>query len=338
MLIVFSLLVSSFFSANFTSSIFFFGSFLVEYLIIPIAIFSVCRTREDIDELVKVICFSAFVVLFLGVFERITHYNFYNIFGTFLWEGGVVNASRSGGIRIRGAFDHPIALGAYFALVFPFILYYMRNSFIPKLLSIVLFFAVATFTDSRAGQVGFIIVFLVYFIVIERYKWIYIIFMLVPFASGSFRYRLQTLNPFFKGDAVLEASTIARANQFKFLTGYIKKNLLFGFGMDNVPAMMRWVGNYNSTIDNFYLLYTFQYGITGFLTWSLLMLYPLIKSLIYLKTKIFQEHLLVLLCGGIVAFCVINTVVALWTFHFMFWIYTGVITRILYNHINGINE
>jgi len=339
MLIVFSLLVSSFFSANFTSSIFFFGSFLVEYLIIPVAIFSVCKRNEDINVLVRVICYTSLFVLFLGFFERFTQYNFYNIFGTFLKESGEVsNVTRSGGLRIRGAADHPIALGAYYALVFPFILYYLRDKFFLRTASLVLFFTVITFTDSRAGQVGFIIVFIIYYFIVERHRWVYCLFMPVPFASGSFRYRLQTLSPFFKGDAVLEASTIARSAQFNFMLPLIQNNLVFGHGMVSPPALMRTVKTYASTVDNFYLYFTWLYGLMGLFSWTLLMLYALIKPILYLRMKVFQEHLLILIISGVIAFCVINSVVADLTFHFMFWIYIGIITRILYNHINGINE
>lgn len=337
-MILLSMLVSSLFSSKLVTTIFYLFAFPLETLIIPAAVFSVCKTREDINQLAKVICYSTLVLILLGCFEKFTQYNFYNSFGTYLPDMEMINNIRRGQIRIRISFDHPIATGSHFALVLPFIIYYLRDNYFLRLVAISTVFIVITFTDSRAGQVGFIIIFIFYFIFVEKHRIFYSLMMILPFSSGTFRYRIMTLNPFFSGDPVLEGSTIARGDQFRFLTGFIKDNLFFGYGLDTVPALMRGVGNYVNSIDNYYLLYTFYYGIIGLMSWTLLMLYALIKPVLYLKWKIFDDKLLILLIGGTLAFCLINSVVALISLHFMFWVYLGVITRVLYNYANNITD
>jgi len=267
----------------------------------------------------------------IAIFENFTEFNFYSLLGSYDsgLSGVLSHASRGNDIRISGPFDHAIAYGAYFSLMLPLFLYKFNNRFLWLLFWMVFFIYIGLQTQSRAAQIGYVISITYYVLFIEKRKYLFLLILPIPFLSGSFRYSLSTLNPFFSGDEVLEQSSEARVNQLYFLFDYIKRNLVFGYGMVEPPAMMRWIGNYHNTVDNYYLLYTFYYGISGLITWLFLIITIFYKSFKIYAKFYFSDSLIQMLIVGILTFCVINLVVALWSFHFVFWLYAGIITRLL---------
>lgn len=338
-LIFISLLLTSFVSDNKPSTIFFLVSFIIETILLPVIIFSTYKTEEDIERLVSIIVYPAIILVIIGFIEYYAEYNIYSILGDYETEEFEISL-RSEILRIRGSHSHPIAFGSYFALVLPFVFYKFKDKIIPLLITSLLIFIVITKTDSRSAQIGFGIVFFSYILFLSRYKFFIFLISPIPLISGSFRYRLMTLNPFYSGDVVLATSANARGDQFRFLINYIYDNLILGVGQVPPPDMLRWLtksgGNWHNTIDNFYLLYTWFYGLCGLFSWGLLMIMSLVKPVLLFKKKILQNELVILILSGIVAFCIINTVVALVSFQFIFWMYLGILTRLMYNYKNNV--
>ncbi|HPF07087.1 MAG TPA: hypothetical protein PK293_13700 [Spirochaetota bacterium] len=338
LLVLISILLTVFVTENKPGTFFFLVSYIAETILIPVVIFSTYKTREDIEKFLSALIYPAIILAVLGLYENYSEYNIYTIFGIYD-ESFDISATliRGGELRVMGPFDHPIAFGAYFALVVPFVIYKYKEQILPLILLLLIFFKVITDTDSRAAQIGFGIIFFVYFLLISKHKFLFFLFLPFTLLSGSFRYRLMTLNPFFSGDVVLQGSANARVEQFNFLKGYIYKNFLLGHGQVETPLMLRWLsgtglGNYHNTIDSFYVLYIWLYGLCGLLSWILLMMFAIIKPIIIFKNDIFDDNLVLLLLSGLISFCIINLVVALFSFHFLFWIYIGLLTRLMYNY------
>ncbi|MCU0822662.1 MAG: hypothetical protein MUC95_09370, partial [Spirochaetes bacterium] len=90
-------------------------------------------------------------------------------------------------------------------------------------------------------------------------------------------------------------------------------------------------GNYFNTIDNFYLLYSYNNGLLGLIVWFYLTIEIFRKTIKYFGKSIFKDKLVLLLLGAAVTFTVINGVVALFSYHSVFYIYLGILTRLIVN-------
>lgn len=339
--IIFSMFITMLGSFNFFTSMFFLFSFVFESLILAVVVFTVFRERHDIDILISILCMSGYVLALLGIFEAITEINVFSYFGVYRNLSSLTHQIREGEIRIYGSFDHAISFGTYFALLLPLYFYKFEKHPLKLYASIGLILGVIVATQSRAAQIGAGITILMYFLFINRKQILLMMILLIPAILANFgtlSYHMRTLNPFAPPNEVLQASTMARTAQFDFLLHYIKKQLLIGYGMVDVPLMMRWIGNYANTIDNYYLLYTFYYGLIGLATWLILMIAVLVKPILYFGKAILDNHLMIMLLTACIVFCVINYVVALWSFHFLFWIYVGIIARLLVNYKNEVMQ
>ncbi len=331
-----SVLGSALFSGAAGSTLNALFSYFFESFILTVIVYSTFRTRDDIELLVVNMSRSVVVLCFLGLYETITTSNPYSIFGTFSdqFTGAFEHSVRGGAIRILGPFSHPIAFGTYFAGTLAMVLYRYRRNQLMIVLLIGFVFNTIIGTNSRGAQIGAIIVILYYLFVVDKNKkFIYILGIFPLLLSGSFRYRLSTLNPFFSGDAVLQDSSSARVDQFYFLKDYIKNNILFGHGLIPTPMRLRFLGymrdNYHNTVDNLYLLIAYYYGLAGLFSWLFMFISPMIKPFIVMGKAVRDDQLLQLLMISLVAMFIINGVVALESFQFIFWIYMGIISRLI---------
>jgi hypothetical protein len=114
----------------------------------------------------------------------------------------------------------------------------------------------------------------------------------------------------------------------------IKKNPVLGVGLIPPPGIMLQYNVIESSIDNFYLLYTYFFGIIGILAYYCFMLSTLIKPFTAANGRFRNDNLMMLVFIGIVIFYLINTIVALWSFHFIFWILLGILARLIVNTRN----
>lgn len=114
-------------SSYVTKSLTFFLAFLFLYFFIV----SVVRDRRTIEALVRLLVVGGAIVSVFSIVERRTGYNvFYqleSVFPPLRFEGGDV-LTRAGRLRVYGSAQHPIALGAAFAILIPLAVYVARTS------------------------------------------------------------------------------------------------------------------------------------------------------------------------------------------------------------------
>lgn len=335
--IILSMFATSFLSTAKASTIFFTISFIVEFFILSVVVFNAFKSREDIESFIMVLISSALVLCVLGLFEKFSQFNVFTIFGSYLGEETLEFSIRGGEIRINGPFVHAISFGAYLAMILPLILYKFRDNYIKFFLALALIAAAILATQSRSAQICMLFAFFSFFMFIEKKKLGILAFASIPILIVFYERILtfiEKLNPFITTDAALLSSTTDRALQFNHYIGYVKNNLLFGYGLERIPPLLRdyfdgSAGVYSTSIDNFYLGYTCQFGIVGLLSWLFLMLAVLIKPMILFNRDIWEDKLLLTLLCLFLIFIIINFIVLLLDFHFLFWIYLGILTRIM---------
>ncbi len=339
LLILISVTISTVLSSGVGSSVNYLLSFIFEKILLAIIIFNVFKKREDIEKLINVLCISVIIVSFFGLYEKITEFNVFTIFGTYNPEWDLEHQMRGGEIRINGPFAHSIAFGTSLSMLFPLFLYKYKNDFLKLIASTVIILPVIYFTQSRASQIGFLIVVALHYLFIEKKNLNIIFISILPLFVLKIHkifVFFRELNPFTVQEVNAASSSDARLTQFLFYKEFIKDNIIFGAGYVNAPYIMRGnykggEGDYNNSIDNFYLLYSFFYGLVGLLTWIYLTIEIFRKSIKYYGRDIFKETLVFYLLSAIVSFTIINVVVGLFSYHYIFWIYIGILTRLLVN-------
>jgi hypothetical protein len=114
-------------STDVTKTLLFFASFFLVYFFIA----SVLRDRRDIDFVVRAIVGAGTAVALLAIIESRTHYNVFDHLQSvlpFLRFTGSLALDRGGRLRVVGSAQHPIALGAAFAMVVPFAVYLAQGT------------------------------------------------------------------------------------------------------------------------------------------------------------------------------------------------------------------
>lgn len=333
LLIISSMIVTSILSSNMRSTLFFTFSYVFELLIFTVVVFEIFQTDQEIDELIGILIIPCVILCVFGLFEKFSGYNFYSEFGVYddAYIKSLSHQIRSGGIRVKTSFNHAIAYGTYLVMILPLFLYKFRNDFIKFNLSVLLIMSAVLASQSRAGFLGALIIFSLYFIFVERKNIFLILIISIPFIlykMDDISQFLTDVNPLTTTNQEMANSTSARAEQFIMLIEYIKQNILFGYGM-----VIAGLGS----IDNFYLLYTYQYGIVGLFAQLSLLITVCIKPFIIIGIELFRDLRLLLILFSIFTFSIINLVVCLWSFHFIFYIYIGIIARIVYNKRIGVN-
>ncbi len=337
--------ITSLLSDNKIGSIFIVLSLLIESVILSVIVFNIFITEKDFDSLIGVMCYSALILSCLGLYERFFQHNVFFWFGVFdpeRYAGVTTFQIRYGEIRIQGPFDHSIAFAGYLVGALPAALYRFRNNILLFNVSLGLIGATIILTQSRAGLIGLIIVYFLYFALISWKNMIpSIIIGLLILAPN-----LPSIIEHYWGmDQALDSEYFQseRMRQFNFLSEYIIENPVFGYGAAPVPALLRmdtwgFSREYASTIDNYYLLYTFHWGFAGLFTYLVFHFSLFVKSVLIFKVKILNNKLLLLSLIAVFAIMIINIVVALWSFLFIVWIYIGIIARMIENRKNELKS
>jgi hypothetical protein len=335
--IVLAMLATSLFSSAVVSSLFVTTSFVIEYFILAVVVYNVFQRREDIDSLTNILCYATITMCLFGLYERFTEVNIFHFFGTYMDEDSIRHMMRDGSIRIVGPFPHSISFGVYLAMMLPLMLYKFKDSYPKFFLSIGLVMLIIMSTQSRGAQIGAGIAIMSHFIFIEKKKLILLGFSSIPiiilYSEKIYDY-LQQLNPLTTTDTALIASTMDRSIQFNFYIEFVKDRIMFGHGQEPAPFFMRdfhdgSTGVYARTIDNFYLGYSFQYGIVGLAAWIFLMLMIIVKPIMIYGRQIFNEKLVICLLCAFIIFDVTNIIVFLMHYQFILWIFIGILTRLL---------
>jgi hypothetical protein len=103
-------------------SISFFATYLIVFYLVTLAV----RRRSDVELLLRLLVGGAAIVAALAVVEEWGHYNFFDHLQQYfpvLRFQGVPYTTDRGGVRAYASAQHPIAMGAAFALVFPLAIY-----------------------------------------------------------------------------------------------------------------------------------------------------------------------------------------------------------------------
>jgi len=329
-ILLISMFVTSLFSQESIGTLFFTVSFFLEQIILAVVVFSLIKTDEDIEKLINSFLISCTILCFLGLFEKATGYNFYSEFGAM--PGIPLDAldpqMRGGSVRVKVSFSHSIAYGAYLVTILPLFLYRFRKNFILFNMSILLVLSAILASQSRAGQFGAIIILFLYFMFVEQKNILLALLFFIPiliYKAHGIAFHINNINPFTTTNTEMADSTAARGYQLTMLSEYIKKNIAFGFGL-----VQQNIGS----IDNFYLLYTYQFGLTGLIAYVSLLISVLFKPFRMIGIVLFKDIRLLVILFSIVSFSVIN---AVWSFQFIYYIYIGIISRSIVNKRSGVD-
>jgi hypothetical protein len=101
--------------------------FLTSFLLAFYLIVSVIRTPEQIETILKTLVLGGAIVAVLALIERRTAYNVFDhlegVVPGLQFDDVASDNFRSGGLRVLGSAQHPIALAALFVVLLPFSLY-----------------------------------------------------------------------------------------------------------------------------------------------------------------------------------------------------------------------
>jgi polysaccharide biosynthesis protein PslJ len=106
-------------------------TFFVSFLLVYYLVVSVVRSRRSLELLLRSLALGTAVVAALAIIERRTGYNIFDQLESVIppldLQGEIVT-TRAGRLRVLGSAQHPIALGALFALVIPISLYVAKST------------------------------------------------------------------------------------------------------------------------------------------------------------------------------------------------------------------
>jgi O-antigen ligase len=142
-------------------------TFLGSFLLCVLLIVGLVRRREDVNKLLQVLVGGGAVVAFLSCVELYSHFNVFNHVQTILPflhpTTAPVEAVRAGHIRVLASSQHPIALGAMFAMLIPIAVYLARETGRRIWTVTILLFVLGTLaTASRTAVVMLVVIAIVY--------------------------------------------------------------------------------------------------------------------------------------------------------------------------------
>jgi O-Antigen ligase len=142
-------------------------TFLASYLVFFYVVVGLVRNFDGVDSIVRMFVGGTTFVGVAGIVEFWTHYNVFDHVARKIpllhQTAAPLEVFRGGHLRILASSQHPIALGALFAMAVPFALYlYHRYQQRRWLASIVVFAMAAMATGSRTAVVMLIVVVLVF--------------------------------------------------------------------------------------------------------------------------------------------------------------------------------
>ncbi len=148
--------------------------FFISFFVILYIIVSVVRTAAQIDLLVRVLVIGGSVVAFFALVDVQTQYNVFNhlssVFPFLRYDpNGAEPIARGGALRVYGSAQHPIAMGAAFALLLPLAIYLAHSTrkrlwWLAATLMLLGLFA----TRSRTGIIMLIVIVIVFLVLRPR--------------------------------------------------------------------------------------------------------------------------------------------------------------------------
>lgn len=337
--VILSSFLTAFLSKAVMSTFFFIFSFIFELLLLAVVVFSIFRTREDIESLIKTLCVSALLLCVFGLVEKITQFNVYTTFGAFSPElsRALSLQIRDGTVRIQGPFDHSIAFGGYLVAMLPLIMYRYRGNIVYFNAVLAMIMAAVISTQSRSAILMSCLICAFYFFFIGKKNFMPSLVLIIPVLivfAGDISTFVSRINPLSSTSQDAASSTSARYMQLVHMFNVIKQNPVFGAGITPPPGIMLQYNVIENSIDNFYLLYTYFFGIVGILSYLVFIMTTIIKPFTRSSANLRRDTLMILVLTGIVSFYLINTIVALWSFHFVYWILLGILARLIVNSWN----
>jgi hypothetical protein len=177
-------------------------TFMLSYILILYLVVSALVKARDIDFFVRLLVAGGGVLGFFAIFESATHINVFNHLSAVLpilhYNGSETPETlRGGGLRVFASSQHPIALGAAFAMLIPLAVYRARVSgqarwWLAGVIMLIGLFA----TRSRTGVTMLIAVVIVYLVLrlreTRRFWWAILPLLLAihfaaPGAIGSIK-------------------------------------------------------------------------------------------------------------------------------------------------------
>src|SRR5262249_14780623 len=328
-------------------SVTFFISFVLVYYLIATTV----RTRDSVGLLLRLLTGGTAFVAVCAIIERRTGFNIFLHLQSvlpFLKYNGVpavdIAIVRGGNLRVFASSQHPIALGAMFAMIVPISIYLARSRGRRWLITAILLLLGTFSTGSRTAIVMLVTELVVYLVLKPRETrrlWpllipmVVVLHVAVPGAIGGFR------EAFFpKGGIVAEQSTGGGPNANSQLAGGRIRQLgpmlteashhpLFGEGYGTRIAGFDEPNRNAPILDNQWLNTALDVGFVGVALWIWLFARAcrtLVRAARTNKAKNGDDWMLIGLAASVTAFAV-----GMFTFDafgftqvfFIFWILLG---------------
>lgn len=148
-------------------------TFLASFLLVFWLIVGLMRKPEDIDKMTRILVGGAAVLGVFALVELWTKYNVFNhidrVFPFLHATAAPVEQIRQGHIRVLASSQHPIALGALFAMLIPMAIYLIRHTGQRRWWAATAVFALAALgTGSRTAVVMLFVIAIVYLVLRRR--------------------------------------------------------------------------------------------------------------------------------------------------------------------------
>ncbi|EKD28055.1 MAG: hypothetical protein ACD_79C00450G0001, partial [uncultured bacterium] len=278
---------------------------------------------------------STLILCLIGFYEKITGFNPYSVLPVFhdTMDYALEQQEREGGLRVKASFDHAISFGAYLVMILPIILYKFKENFTLFSVFLGLITLAVLTTISRSAIIGVLITLAFFWLFVER-KYLSVLIFMILFVFclyfQAFSQYLYLLNPFTTKSEVLASSSFTRINQFSKGFDILRNYPVFGTGSKS--------GIFELIIDNYYLTFVIHFGLLGFVTFVNSLVNIIVKPVYYIINGLIRDKLFIALSIGIMNFYIMLFIVSLMSFHYVFWIYAGLIARLIFNYNNDTKE
>lgn len=260
-------------------------TFFASFVLVVYFVASVVRTREALDTILKTLVGGATVLVLFALIERRTHYNVFDHLGEVvpflhLEYGAEQGLFAPGRLRVWASAQHPIALGAAFAILVPYGLYLAKAMSRIWWIAVILLVIGTLATAARTAVVMLVVVGVVLLILRGRevarlWPAALPLVLLVHFAAPG---TIGTLRTIFEPNALIaEQRTVVLGNEA------LANNRLADLGpafqeASNTPVFGQGFGTrvtgfdapfINAAIlDNQWLVILLEMGIIGLLAWA----------------------------------------------------------------------
>lgn len=273
-------------SSYVAKSLTFFVSFLVVYSLLA----SVIRDRRGLEILLRQLTLGTTVLAVWGIVERRTGYNVFNHLEAILPPLDLQaqpELARAGRLRVLASAEHPIALGALFAMVIPLAIYLARATGRRRwlLVAAVLLLGLLA-TSSRTAVVMLVVVGLVFLWLKPRETWrlwpllvpaVVVVHLMLPGAIGTIR---QAFFP--AGGIVAEQTVLVQGADPQLAGGRLRQLVpsleeasrtpVFGQGWGTRITGFDSAFRNAPILDNAWLGLLLELGLFGFGIWLWLLL------------------------------------------------------------------